>query len=61
MLPEDVLPIAGQGLDGPLDLLRAMRSGVTYINVHSDAWPGGELRGQVRPAFRDDDDDEDDD
>ena len=28
-------------------LLRAMRSGVTYVNVHSDKFPGGEIRGQI--------------
>jgi hypothetical protein len=28
------------------ELVRAMRAGVTYANVHSDRWPGGEIRGQ---------------
>jgi hypothetical protein len=29
------------------DLLRAIRSGVTYANVHSSLFPGGEVRGQI--------------
>lgn len=28
------------------ELVRAMRAGVTYANVHSTTWPGGEIRGQ---------------
>jgi hypothetical protein len=28
------------------ELVQAMRAGVTYANVHSDRWPGGEIRGQ---------------
>ena len=28
-------------------LLRALRSGVTYANVHTDKFPGGEIRGQI--------------
>jgi hypothetical protein len=29
-------------------LQRALRQGLTYANVHSDRFPGGEIRGQVR-------------
>ena len=29
------------------ELVRAMRAGVTYANVHSDKFPGGEIRGQI--------------
>jgi hypothetical protein len=29
------------------ELVRAMRSGVTYANVHSTTWPGGEIRTQI--------------
>jgi len=28
------------------ELVRAMRAGVTYANVHSTKWPAGEIRGQ---------------
>ena len=30
------------------DLLRAMRAGATYANVHSTKFPGGEIRGQIK-------------
>ncbi len=29
------------------ELIRAMRAGVTYANVHSTKFPGGEVRGQL--------------
>ncbi len=33
---------------GELDeLIRAIRAGVTYVNVHSTRWPGGEIRSQI--------------
>lgn len=32
------------------ELLIAMRSGNTYVNVHTVANPGGEVRGQIRPT-----------
>ena len=54
----DVIGPAGQGIaPGEFaELIRAMRSGVTYANVHSVTQPGGEIRGQLG-----DDDDEDED
>lgn len=33
-------------------LIRLMRQGATYVNVHSDAHTGGEIRGQVNPRRR---------
>jgi len=30
------------------ELLESMRSGDTYVNVHSPAHPGGEVRGQIQ-------------
>ena len=30
------------------ELIRAMRGGVTYVNVHTEASTGGEIRGQLR-------------
>jgi hypothetical protein len=41
---------AGQGI-GPAEfaeVVRAIRSGVAYVNVHSSKFPAGELRGQLR-------------
>ena len=30
------------------ELVRAIRAGVAYVNVHSSVFPGGEIRGQTR-------------
>jgi hypothetical protein len=48
--PGQVLSAAGQGLDaGEFDeLVRALRAGATYANVHSSLFPPGEIRGQIR-------------
>ena len=29
------------------EILRAMRAGVAYANIHTATWPGGEMRGQI--------------
>jgi CHRD domain len=29
------------------ELVRAIRAGATYVNVHSDKWPAGEIRDQI--------------
>jgi hypothetical protein len=48
--PADVVGPAGQGIAGGefAELLRAMRNGATYANVHSVAFPPGEIRGNIR-------------
>ena len=40
---------AAQGITaGQLaELVRAMKAGVTYANVHSTLYPGGEIRAQL--------------
>ena len=49
IVASDVIGPSGQGITaGQLDeLIRAMRNGVTYVNVHTDIYPGGEIRGQI--------------
>ena len=32
------------------ELVRAIRAGKTYVNVHSTTWPGGEIRDQNGPG-----------
>ena len=43
------LAARNQGLNtGEIDeLIRAIRAGATYVNVHSTLWPGGEIRSQI--------------
>jgi hypothetical protein len=50
IVASSILGPAGQGLSaGEFDeLVAAMRRGVTYVNVHSSTWPGGEIRGQIK-------------
>ena len=46
----DVVGPAGQGIAvGQFDeLVRALRAGATYANVHSSTYAGGEIRGQIK-------------
>jgi len=45
----DILDASAQGIaPGQFgEALRAMRAGVTYVNVHTAAFPAGEIRGRI--------------
>jgi hypothetical protein len=47
--PADVIGPAGQGIaPGEFDeFMNALEAGVTYVNVHSTTYPGGEIRAQI--------------
>ena len=47
--PEDVVGPTGQGIElGEFDeFVDAVEAGVTYANVHSSRFPGGEIRAQL--------------
>ena len=58
----DVIGPADQGItNGQFsEVLRAMAEGSVYVNIHTAAYPNGEIRGQLKKlkAAEDDDDDE---
>ena len=47
--PADVIGPTGQGITAGefAEIVRAMRAGHSYANIHTTAWPGGEIRGQI--------------
>ncbi|MGB7207198.1 MAG: CHRD domain-containing protein [Pyrinomonadaceae bacterium] len=53
-------PPAGQGIQPGefAELIRAIRAGKTYANVHTNKFPGGEIRSQIGRNGRGDDDDD---
>ncbi len=56
IVPTDVIGPESQGIEPGsfAELVRAMRAGATYANVHSTRWPAGEIRGQIRVGGKDD-------
>jgi CHRD domain len=48
----NVIGPAGQGVSAGefAELVRAIRAGITYANVHSTKFPGGEIRAQIDPG-----------
>jgi CHRD domain len=46
----DVVGPTGQGIAAAefAEMARAIGAGVAYVNVHSNKFPGGEIRGQLR-------------
>jgi len=55
--PADIIGPAAQGIaPGQFaKVIRAIRNGAVYANVHSTLRPGGEIRGQLRSSDEDDD------
>ena len=62
LTPADIVPRPAQGIDAAstedfVELIRLMRLGAMYANVHTTKYQGGEIRGQVRrnlfPDLRD--------
>ena len=49
IVPSDVIGPANQGISpGEFgELVRAIRASATYANVHTDKYPGGEIRGRI--------------
>lgn len=45
----DLQPRAVQGVNSWDDLVASVASGVTYVNIHTQLNPGGEIRGQLCP------------
>jgi hypothetical protein len=50
----DVVGPAGQGIAAGefAELVRAIRAGAVYVNVHSSLYPGGEIRAQLDGHLR---------
>lgn len=50
IVPADVIGPTAQGLAAGefAEVLRALRAGQIYVNVHTNKHPGGEIRGQVK-------------
>jgi CHRD domain len=55
----NVIGPAAQGIAATefAELVKAIRAGVAYVNVHSSVFPAGEVRGQARSFGRHDHDD----
>ena len=58
IVASDVIGPTAQGIGANeiAELIAAMRAGVTYANVHTSNFGGGELRGQIKGSGKGDDD-----
>jgi len=47
--PADVIGPNAQGIEAGsfAEIVRAMRAGTAYANIHTTRWPAGEIRGQI--------------
>lgn len=50
LLAGDVVAIQGLQAGDLQAALKIIRSGLAYVNVHTAAFPGGEIRGHIRPG-----------
>ena len=64
---DDIIGPEEQGIDADDDdddrfdeFAEALNRGLTYVNVHSNRFPDGEIRGQIDDFDNDDDDDDND-
>ena len=50
-MPADIQAIVPQSLgeDDFAGLIRAIRAGTAYLNVHTTQSPAGEIRGDIKP------------
>jgi hypothetical protein len=53
LTPADIIPRPAQGIDAVsatdfVELIRLMRAGAMYANVHTTKYVGGEIRGQIK-------------
>ena len=49
----DCSPAIGRSVNNIAALQAAMQDGLIYLNIHSDAFPAGEIRGQLGRSFFD--------
>jgi hypothetical protein len=49
LTPANIIGPTGQGIEPEAfaEFAAAIRAGLTYVNVHSMKWPGGEIRAQL--------------
>ena len=58
--PSDLMTHSGTGIGNWTDFVHALTSGDAYVNVHTIAHPGGEIRGQIVSEQEHEDEQEDD-
>lgn len=51
IVPPDDTEVCGVPLNNVASLAHAIREGLVYVNVHTEANPEGEIRGQIFPEF----------